>query len=201
MLGVSPMSSDTKLLFTKLQELESAFESSTIDDENWFNRSDVFVSSAFYTKSNELADYVKELKDNITKLDKLNEQAYLEFLADKVTQQFTCLKSLLNSAPLNTKDKTYRYRQKSKVQQAKQFAKQVTQSSQELYSELSKLQEYERRLQEMVAERQQKLHQYQGTVKRQEHQQEVLTYQQRLGRCRQALSKIEEQIQRLDDKN
>ena len=201
MLGVSPLPNDTKQLFAKLQELEAALESSVIDNENWFNRSDVFVSSAFYTKSNELPDYIKELKDNIAKLDKLNEQAYLEFLADKVAQQFACLKSLLNSASLNNKDKTYRYHKKSKIQQAKQFTKKISQSSQELYSELSKLQEYERRLQEMVAERQQKLHQYQGSTKKQEYQQDVLTYQQRLGRCRQALSKIEEQIQQLDDNN
>ena len=37
--------------------------------------------------------------------------------------------------------------------------------------------------------------------RRQEYQQDVLTYQQRLGRCRQALSKVEEQIQQLDDNN
>lgn len=201
MRGVSSVSNDTQQLLIQLQDLESALQSSPIDEENWFNRSDLFVSSAFYTKSSELSDYIQELKGNISKLDKLHEQAYLEFLADKVTQQFACLKSLLNSAPVQSKDKVYRSRQRSKVQQAKQFAKNANQSSQDLYSELSKLQEYERRLQEMVTERQQKLHNYQGSTNRQEYQQEVLTYQRRLGRCRQALSKVEEQIQKLDEKN
>jgi primosomal replication protein N'' len=200
-LGVNKVLNDTKQLLVQLQQLEAAFESSAIDNENWFNRSDVFVSSAFYTKSNELSDYFQELKGNIAKLERLNEQAYLEFLADKVTQQFSCLRSLLNSASVHSKDKTYRFRQKSKVQQAKQFTKRISQSSQDLYTELSKLQEFERRLLEMVAERQQKLHQYTGSVKRQEYQQDVLTYHQRLGRCRQALSKVEEQIQKLDEKN
>lgn len=195
------MLKDTKQLLTQLEQLQIALTSSTIDNENWFNRSDVFVSSAFYTKSNELTDYIEELKGNIAKLEKLNEQAYLEFLADKVTQQFACLRSLLNSASVHNKDKTYRNHKRSKVQQAKQFTKRVNQSSQDLYAELSKLQDYERRLQEMVAERQQVLHQYQGTAKRQEYQQDVLAYQQRLGRCRQALSKVEEQILKLDDKN
>lgn len=195
------MQNNNQQLHAQLEQLESALESSSIDDENWFNRSDVFVSSAFYTKSNELTDYIQELRANIVKLSQLNDQAYLEFLADKVTQQFACLKSLLNAASVQTKDKQYRSKQQSKVQQAKQFTKRISQSSQELYAELSKLQEFERRLLEMVAERQQTLHQYKGSANKKVLQQDVLNYQQRLGRCRQALSKVEEQIQKLDDKN
>lgn len=199
-LGVNQVTANTQTLLIQLQQLESAFEQSAIDQENWFNRSDVFISSAFYTKSNELADYFSELKGNISKLERLKEPAYLEFLADKVTQQFACLKSLLNSAQIDGKERKYKQKHKARIQQTKQFAKRVTQSSQSLYAELSQLQEFERRLLDMVSERQQRLHQYQGTKHRQEYQQEVLTYQQRLGRCRQAISKVEEQIQKLDDK-
>ncbi len=194
------MTSNTQALLAQLQQIEIAFEQSAIDQENWFNRSDVFISSAFNTKSNELADYFAELRDNINKLTRLKEPEYLEFLADKVTQQFACLKSLHNSAQIDTKERKYKQQHKARMQQTKQFANRVTQSSQSLYAELSQLQEYERRLLDMVSERQQRLHQYQGTKHKQEYQQQVLTYQQRLGRCRQALSKVEEQIQKLDDK-
>lgn len=194
------MTSNTQALLAQLQQIEIAFEQSAIDQENWFNRSDVFISSAFYTKSNELTDYFAELRDNINKLTRLKEPEYLEFLADKVMQQFACLKSLHNSAQVDTKERKYKQRHKARMQQTKQFANRVTQSSQSLYAELSQLQEYERRLLDMVSERQQRLHQYQGTKHKQEYQQQVLTYQQRLGRCRQALSKVEEQIQKLDDK-
>lgn len=194
------MTSNTQALLAQLQQIEIAFEQSAIDQENWFNRSDVFISSAFYTKSNELTDYFAELRGNINKLTRLKEPEYLEFLADKVTQQFACLKSLYNSAQIDTKERKYKQQHKARIQQTKQFANRVTQSSQSLYAELSQLQEYERRLLDMVSERQQRLHQYQGSKHKQEYQQQVLTYQQRLGRCRQALSKVEEQIQKLDDK-
>lgn len=195
------MTNNTQALFQQLQQLEVELQNSALNQENWFNRSDVFISSAFYTKSNELADYIDELKGNIAKLSKLTEPAYLEFLADKVTQQFACLKSLLNSVQIDSKEKKYKQLNRAKVQQAKQFANRVTKSSQALYAELSQLQEYERRLLDMVTERQQILNQYQGVKLKQQYQQDVLTYQQRLGRCRQALSKVEEQIQKLDDKS
>ena len=109
------MQNNNQQLHAQLEQLESALESSSIDDENWFNRSDVFVSSAFYTKSNELTDYIQEVRTNIVKLSQLSDQAYLEFLAEKVTQQFACLKSLLNAASVQTKDKQYRSKQQSKV--------------------------------------------------------------------------------------
>ncbi len=195
------MVSDTRTLLQQLQQLESALQASAIDDENWFNRSDVFVSSAFHTQSNELSDYISEIQENISKLTKLNETEYVEYLADRVTQQFACLKSLLNSVTVQSKDKKYKQIHRAKKQQAKQFANKVTQSSQTLYAELSQLQEYERRLLDMVAEKQQRLNQYQGANLKQQYQQDVLICQQRLGRCRQALSKVEEQIQKLDERN
>lgn len=179
--------------------LFQTFEELKINQENWFNHSDFFHSDAFKTKSNELADYFSELNADIQKLEKISEPSYVEFLAEKITQEFACLKALLNARNLDAKNKAYNKQKRSQVQKVKQFAKKITKSSQSLYQELSKLQEYERRLLDMVTERQQQLNQYQGEKHRSEYQQQVLTYQQRLGRCRQAISKVEEQIQQLDE--
>ena len=195
------MVNNYQLLHIQYQQLLAEFEQSNIDQNNWFNHSDVIVSSAFTTRSDELGDYFTELSANINKLAKLKDPDYLEFLADKVTQQFSCLRSLLNSAVVNTKERQHKRKKIARTQQAKAFASRVTQSSQHLYAELSKLQEYERRLLDMVNDKQQQLHQYKGNQLRGQYQQEVLAYQQRLGRCRQALSKVEEQIQKLDERN
>lgn len=195
------MTSSIDLLHQQYQQLQQQFSQSNIDQKNWFNHSDVIVSSAFSTRSDELKDYFEELQANIYKLNSLTDTDYLHFVADKITQQFACLRSLLNSATINNKDRQHRKLHQARVQQAKQFARQASQSSQSLYAELSQLQEYERRLFDMVQDKQKQLNQYSGTKFRQQYQQEVLAYQQRLGRCRQALSKVEEQIQRLDDNN
>ena len=167
----------------------------------WFNAQDLFVSNSFHSQSEEVNDYLIELESNIQHLGRLSNLMHAEFLAERIRDQFACLKNLLNSQTVNTKHQTQRASTAKRVNRLKQLTRQVTQSSQELYQELSKLQEYERRLIEMVAEKQQILHQYQGKKHRQEYQQQVLVTQQRLGRCRQALSKVEEQIQQLDNKN
>lgn len=198
-LGVSEVVNKVQSLEAQYQALIEQFEQLTINQENWFNHSDFFNSSAFQTRSDELQDYFKELKSDIEKLTRISDTLHLEFLADKIAQEFACFKALLNAKSLDAKNSAYKKQQFSKLQKVKQFTKKITQSSQSLYQELSKLQEYERRLLDMVAERQQQLNQYQGQKHKTEYQQQVLAYQQRLGRCRQAISKVEEHIQQLDE--
>lgn len=199
MLGVNCVVSNVHSLEAQFQVLVTQFEQLKLNQENWFNHSDFFNSTAFYTKSDELSDYFNELKSDIDKLSRITDTTHIEFLADKITQEFACFKALLNAKYLDAKNSAYKKQQFSKLQKVKQFTKTITQSSQSLYQELSKLQEYERRLLDMVTERQQQLNQYQGQKHKAEYQQQVLTYQQRLGRCRQAISKVEEQIQQLDE--
>jgi primosomal replication protein N'' len=159
-----------------------------------------FVSSSFYTQSDEVQDYLKELNSNIQKLANSQSSVHVEYLTERVTNQFTCLKNLINSVSVNTKTKRQDSSLTERVNQMKQLAARVTRSSQDLYAELSKLQEYECRLEQMVQDKQRTLTEYKGIAKRTELQQQVLITQQRLGRCRQALSKVEEQIQELDNR-
>lgn len=185
----------------QFQQLEYKVNSASIEQQKWFNKSDLFNSSCFYSQSDETRDYLSELKDNIVKLSQITDTAYLEFLTERVTQQFACLKNLLNAQSVNNKAKHYRRSNTQRLAQVKKLTTTVNQSSQDLYSELSKLQEFERRLLDMVSEKQQQLSAYSGSKLRNDYQQQVLVTQQRLGRCRQAISKVEEQIQKLDDKN
>ena len=171
------------------------------DKGKWFNHQDLFVSKSFHCQSEELADYTKELEKNIKLLSSITSVEHAEYLSQRVQDQFACFRNLLNAQKLNSKHQNHRKATFQRLQRVKQLSKQVNQSSQELYQELSKLQEYERRLIDMVAEKQQTLHQYKGQKHRQEYQQQVLVTQQRLGRCRQALSKVEEQIQKLDNRS
>ena len=184
----------------QFQQIEDRINHANIDQQKWFNRSDLFNSSCFYSQSDEVGEYLSELKDNINKLIKVHDTEYVEFISERVTQQFSCLKNLVNSQSVNRKAKDYRRSHNQRLAQVKKLTKTVNQSSQDLYSELSKLQEFERRLLDMVAEKQHQLSTYSGAKLRNDYQQQVLVTQQRLGRCRQAISKVEEQIQKLDDK-
>lgn len=197
-------------LTQQLQWLEQQVQQFTsinkLPKTRWMNNSDYFNSSCFYCQSDDIKDYVKEVANNLNKLKQARHQQQAEYLAERLTEQFSCFRNLFQSLDINQKNALYNKRKFSQVksnqlQRVKQLAKQATQSSQELYAELSKLQEYERRLQEMVEEKQRQLSSYSGNKHRAEYQQQVLTTQQRLGRCRQAISKTEEQIQKLDNRN
>lgn len=184
-------------LRAKLAELTAQLQHQKLMQQNWFSASDVFNSSSFYTKSEELDDYLTEIQNNITRLESVTEQSHAEYLTERIAAQFSCFKNFTNSSYLSTKYSNQNKKHFSKVNRVKQMAARVTQSAQTLYQELSKLQEYERRLLDMVAEKQAQL-QHANASNRSELQNAVLLTQQRLGRCRQALSGVEEQIQALD---
>jgi len=187
-------------LIHQYDQLHFSINQNTNVRKAWFNKSDLFNAECFVTHSEDLNDYLAELKMNIVRLQTVDSVKYAEHLTAIITDQFSCFRSLLNSLSVNEKHKHYKVSMQSRIQKMKKLTTHVTQSSRELYQELSKLQEYERRLLEMVREKQQTLNQYSGQKNRVEYQQQVLVTQQRLGRCRQAISKIEEQIQQLDSR-
>lgn len=187
-------------LQAQFQALKTQLDHVSILPEQWFSRNDLFHSSSFYTRSDELRDYINELAKNVEKVATIQDPDMLIHVTERIATQFACFRGLLNSIELNTKNKTYNRTHRKRLDKVKQFAKQAAKSSQSLYKELSELQEFERRLVEMVAEKQATLSRYQGQAQRQSLQEQVLVTQQRLGRCRKAISQVEEQIQKLDDK-
>ena len=191
-------------LLSKVDELKHRLADILQSQQTWFKASDVFNSSHFYTKSDELKDYLKELEGNVLRLRTVTEAQHAEYLTERISVQFSCFRNFTNSSYLSTKYKNQNKQHFSKVNRIKQLASKVTQSSQELYQELSKLQEYERRLIDMVNEKQNALNSAQqqriSANQKAELQNQVLVTHQRLGRCRKAISGVEEQIQKLDSR-
>ena len=188
-------------LTLQFEALKNNINESGLNQKSWFNASEFFNAGCFACHSEELKDYLSELEQQINKLKAVSSIQYAEHLTITITEQFSCFRSLLNSFSVNEKHKSYKAKNRTRLQKVKSLTRQVTQSSQELYQELSQLQDYERRLLEMVNNKQQTLNQYSGQKHKNEYQQQVLLTQQRLGRCRQAISKVEEQIQRLDNRD
>lgn len=201
-INLGSTNSSVQELKNKVDELKHQLSAVLQGQQQWFKASDVFNSSYFYTKSDELKDYIKELENNVNRLATVNDTTHAEYLTERISVQFTCLKNFYNSSYLSKKYTSQNKQLFSKVNRVKQMAAKATQSSQELYQELSKLQEYERRLLDMVTEKQSMLNQAQqgriSNTQKTELQNQVLVTQQRLGRCRKAISGVEEQIQRLD---
>lgn len=196
-------SASVEKLKQQFNQLQSELQHRGLSKMKWMNNSDFFVSSSFFVQSDELQDYLLELKSNISKIGRVSDQIQLEYLSERIRDQFACLTNLMNSLSVNAKQQQKRKTSnlQSRVAQMKKFTAKISKSSQELYAELSKLQEFERRLTEMVAEKQHQLASYSGQKLKTDYQQQVLTTQQRLGRCRKALSELEEQIQELDNRN
>ena len=203
-INLGSTNSSVQELKNKVDELKHQLSAVLQGQQQWFKASDVFNSSHFYTKSDELKDYIKELENNVNRLVTVNDTTHAEYLTERISVQFTCLKNFYNSSYLSKKYTSQNKQLYSKVNRVKQIAAKATQSSQELYQELSKLQEYERRLLDMVTEKQSMLNQAQqgriSNTQKTELQNQVLVTQQRLGRCRKAISGVEEQIQRLDSR-
>lgn len=183
------------------EKLKEQINGLNLNSRQWFANSDIFRSSGFATHSEDINDYLVELTATINKLAKMTDEQHITYLSERITQQFTCIKGLVKSNEINLKNSQYSKDRIRNFNKVKQFTVKASQSSQELYTELSKLQEFERRLLDKVNQSQQQLSMYKGNANRMTLQQDVLTNQQRLGRCRQALSKIEESIQKLDNNN
>ena len=188
-------------LVANFNQLKSQLAELQIKPKQWFKASDIFNSDCFHNRSDELKDYLQELEANISQLEHISKTEQFEFLTERIIQQFACFKNLFSAYKVNIKNQQYKGKVNTRVKQVKAFTQKATQSSQELYTELSRLQEYERRLFEMLTEKQTQLSRYSGQVKRVDYQQQVLQTQQRLGRCRQAINKIEELILKLDQGN
>ena len=146
--------------------------------QNWFD------STLFSCRSIALADYVAEAQRNLALLRRkqLSDASRLR-LVQRISEQTAAL----TQAFRNTKIRRKNYSKTSKV---KEVLTQISANSQQLYQQLSDIQEFERRLQDMIhlAERDTST----------EGVQRTLALHARLGRCRKALSETERQIQDLE---
>jgi primosomal replication protein N'' len=188
-------------IYTVLDDL--AQQAKLVDDENQRTKShyllqdkNVFSESLFVTNSDKIQPYVAEIRGRTTELSRLLSIGKRELSHSRlqgIEQQISAVINALRSNKGIHQEAQYRLNAINS-RRYKKAAKELFQSSQALYQQLSEHHEFERRLQVMLQEREQ-LRQVASPSKVNKIAEEVLALHQRLGRCRQAISKIERKIE------
>jgi primosomal replication protein N'' len=195
--------------FQRLQLIvaELKHQSAHIDETNSHKKSHrkiedtpVFSVNLFQTRSDKFISYAFEIERKIKELQKhllLEHDDIIESLLVKIEQQISSLTNAIaaNDSIHNNIDKTQKARQFSRKKYQK-AAKAIMQPTHTLYQKLSEHHEFERRLALMIAEREQVRSNSQNKSQNNEKLKvEILALHQRLGRCRQAISIIERDIE------
>ncbi len=143
-----------------------------------------FDRALFSAHGTRLRDYLAETRANLEQLARAVEGKHLaqtRFLAERIVAQIAALR-------------------REEATQALRRAEPVTpaRDSGDLYQKLAQHQDYERRLKDMIADRESRLSQCTTLAQQQNLQREIVAQEGRLARCRQALGKIEKQIERYE---
>ncbi|MGI5309433.1 primosomal replication protein PriC [Rheinheimera sp. WS51] len=170
----------TEILNQQLIQLRQQAEATDLKrpygkPQNWFD------SDLFSCRSASLADYVAEAQRNLKHLTEARSMSVLakQRLVQRLSEQTSALTQAFRNIGL--------HQQAFKRQAAKQVIEKVTMSSQQLYQQLSDYQGFERRLLDMIS--------LASRDDSTEQVQRILVLHQRLGRCRKAISAVEQQIQ------
>jgi primosomal replication protein N'' len=174
-----------------------------IDAENQQTKShyllkdkDVFSEALFATNSDRIQPYVDEIRGKTIELSRLLINGKKELSHNRlqtIEQQISAIINAIRSNKGIHQEAQYRLTAIN-ARRYKKAAKQLFKSSQALYQQLSEHHEFERRLLAMLNERE-LLRKSATPGKAKKLSDEVLALHQRLGRCRQAISKIERQIE------
>ncbi|MFT5635825.1 MAG: primosomal replication protein N'' [Cognaticolwellia sp.] len=173
-----------------------------VDQQNKYSKThkiiqenDIFSEALFNTHSDLFHPYVTEVKSKTNELSRLltankNTLAHSRLLL--IEQQISALRNALNSNNALHKEPAQRL-VAIKARRYKKAAQAVMQSSHNLHKKLNETFEFERRLVEMIQARERQNHNISAKQTKQLTE-EVLALHQRLGRCRQAISKLEREI-------
>ncbi|MCG7545141.1 primosomal replication protein [Pseudoalteromonas sp. MM17-2] len=182
----------------QLKRLRSDAEQ--FDKANWFaknrfmqSKHALFDRSVFNSKSMLLVDYVDEVQTQLERLTRsLEHQGRHQygFALTHITEQIEAIVKVLKATSVWAKENTPTARAK-KYQKA---VKKIIQPTNELYQELAKNHEFERRLGQMIDDRKQQMQGADAATVAKLNQ-EILALHARLGRCRKAISACEEKIQ------
>lgn len=175
-----------RTLAHQLQQLQQQAEQIDLQrspgkPQNWFD------SSLFSCRSAELCDYVQEAQRNLSHLQQasLSDAARLR-LVQRLSGQTAALTQAFRNVDTRRKS-THR------AGQLRSVVQHISASSQELYQQLSDIQQFERRLLDMIS--------VSSRDNSPQAVQRTLALHARLGRCRKALSEVEQQIQQLERRN
>ncbi|WP_159567091.1 primosomal replication protein PriC [Budvicia diplopodorum] len=140
-----------------------------------------FDNQLFNQRGARLNNYLAEVEKNLSQLKQEVEkgrQEQVAFLAERIVAQITALQRELA---------TLKLREKNTI---------AVKSGTDMYQTLAQHQDFERRLQEMLRDKESLLFQQTTLDAQQKLQKELATLEGRLVRCRQALRRIEKQIER-----
>ncbi|WP_075180502.1 primosomal replication protein PriC [Pantoea sp. 1.19] len=140
-----------------------------------------FDNQLFHSHSSRLGDYLQELQQTHQQLlhsVELQHTDQVRWLAERVVAQISALQRELATAPLRRGETADRAAQKT------------------VYETLAEHQDFERRLLAMIADRESLLGRQAALADQRRLQQEIAALEGRLQRCRQALKRIEQAIER-----
>jgi len=140
-----------------------------------------FDVALFSTKGTRLRDYLAEIKMNLQQLNQEvveKRSAQVAFIAERLVAQITAMQRELATQTLRKTHQT------------------PERKSHDNYTKLAETQQFERRLIAMIEDRETTLGQLATFSDQQRVQKELAALEGRLMRCRQALAKIERQIER-----
>jgi len=177
-------------------------QANIVDQQNKHSKShkiiqenDIFSEKLFLTHSDLFQPYVDEVKNKTDELARLlaaNKNALAHTRLLTIEQQISALRNALNANSTLHKEPSQRL-VAIKSRRYKKAAQALMQSSHNLHNKLNETVEFERRLLEMIQTREKQFHG--ASVKKSKQlTDEVLALHQRLGRCRQAISKLEREI-------
>ena len=161
----------------------------------------LFSSNLFYFQGDRLSGYTQELLKRTKEIQKhlaCNNNLVAHQLITNIEQQISALLNAFGANNIRVKSAAFEQKQRqhwynkqdnNKYQQA---VAAVIEPIQSLYQKLSEYHGYEQRLAAMIADREQ-IRTQSGSSNTQVSQ-EILALHQRLGRCRRAISQVEQQI-------
>ena len=189
---------------------QTDIRNSQIKAHRLIENNNLFSPILFVSQSDQFSPYIKEVHRRISEFSRLvaaNKVDLSKVLLQQIEQQISAISNALQSnsvmhqAAKLSFDANSKVRiKKAKEKQANKYgelAKNMMQSSHQLYQKLSQHHEFERRLMDMLAERERARMQ----CKKHESEKlsaEVLALHQRLGRCRRAISTIERDIEQAE---
>lgn len=197
MRSTSEQINTLKQQVARLKQSCEAFDKQKLFKHQRFvkNQHGLFEHHLFNTRSTRLMDYLNEVISQIDTVPDNERRHAQRYVLEKISQQVDAIITALKATSVWQKEKQAR-----PVQRYKKAVKQVIQSSQELYAELSQNQEFERRLMEMIAIRQDEKINCDKT-RADVLNKEILALHTRLGRCRRAITAVEEKIKLAEKSN
>ncbi|WP_286266069.1 primosomal replication protein [Thalassotalea atypica] len=182
------------------QALQIDQENSQLKSHRRIEDKALFSSNLFSTQSDKYHLYVKEIERKVKELQKhisYENFTVVDNLLPSLERQIAAITTALsaNDSIHRNIDNAFKPRQFIK-NKYKKTAKLIMQPTHELYSKLSEHNEFERRLALMIAEREMLRSKTSNhSANNEKLKLEILALHQRLGRCRQAISIIERDIE------